>query len=80
MTKTEMLDWLIDNLHKLEVNVDMAYCEQQQCPALSFRSLTVHDYRPWSMKGQSRERLRAALEKAMAKTPNNKLTHGGPTQ
>ncbi len=62
-----MMDWLVDNLHKLEVNSDMAYCEKQKCPALSFRSLIVNDYRPWSLKGKSRERLRAALEKAMLK-------------
>lgn len=70
-----MMDWLVDNLHKLEVNSDMAYCEKQKCPALSFRSLIVNDYRPWSLKGKSRERLRAALEKAMGnqkKTPVKK--------
>ena len=65
MTKSQIMDWLVDNLHKLEVNVDMSYCEKQQCPSLSFRSLVIHDYRPWSIKGQSRERLRAEIEKAM---------------
>lgn len=60
-----MMDWLVDNLHKIEVNSDAAYCEKQQCLALSFRSLVVNDCRPWSLKGESRERLRAALEKAM---------------
>jgi len=66
------LDWLVDNVHKIEVDCDAAYCDEQQKPALSFRSLKFHDYRPWCVKGESRGRLRDALRKIMAlqESPN----------
>ena len=61
-----LLAWILDNLHLLEVNIDAAYCETQKTPSASFRSLTYHrGGRPWSVKGEQRERLLAALEREM---------------
>ena len=63
-----MLDWLIDHLHLLEVNTDAAYCDEQRCPAASFRSLHVVNGRPWCKKGESRTRLIAAIEEKMVES------------
>ena len=74
---TPVMRWLLDHLHMLEVDTDMAYCEEQKRPALSFRSLTVHDYRPWSVKSESQTRLREALKKAMRESLNDQAQAGG---
>ena len=61
-----MLNWLLDNLHLIEVDIDAAYCDEQKTPAASFRSLKyVRGGRPWSRKGESLERLKAAIEREM---------------
>lgn len=61
-----MLEWLINNLHLIEVNIDAGYCDEQQTPSACFRSLEYkRGGRPWSMKGEQRERLIAAIHREM---------------
>ena len=64
-----LLDWLLDNLHLIEVDIDAGYCDQQKKPSAIFRSLKyARGGRPWSAKGEQRERLIAALEREMNHT------------
>lgn len=61
-----MLEWLINNLHLIEVNIDAGYCDEQQKPSACFRSLEYkRGGRPWSMNGEQRERLIAAIHREM---------------
>lgn len=65
-TPWTMLEWLINNLHLIGVNIDAGYCEEQQKPSACFRSLEYkRGGRPWSMKGEQRERLIAAIHREM---------------
>ena len=67
-----MLDWLVDHLHLMRVNIDAGYCDKQQRPSAAFRSLEVlHGGRPWGIKGDHRARLIAAIRKEMAATQPN---------
>lgn len=61
-----MLNWLLDNLHLLEVDIDAGYCDEQKKPSANFRSLRyVRGGRPWTAKGEQLERLKAAIAREM---------------
>lgn len=65
--KLELLDWLLDNLHRIEVHTDNVYCEGNKelaaQPALSFRYVELQNFKRWSLKSDSQQRL---LEKLYA--------------
>lgn len=61
-----MLNWLLENLHLIEVEIGAGYCDSQKKPSANFQYLTYHrGGRPWSAKGEQLERLRAAIAKEM---------------
>lgn len=71
----DMLEWLIDHLHVIQVNTYAAYCDDQKCEAVAFKSIDVEpNPRPWKIKGDSRDRLKEAIFMKMiqAKKPVEK--------
>lgn len=67
MTAQEkMLQWLLKNIHLLEVDVDIAYCYKQKEPSVNFRSLHyARGGRPWTATGGQIKRLKAAIRREM---------------
>lgn len=61
-----MLNWLLENLHLLDVDVDAGYCDEQNKPSANFRSLHyARGGRPWTAKGEQIARLKSAIEREM---------------
>jgi len=61
-----MLDWLLDNLHLITVNIYALYCDEQETPSAGFQSLhVVENGRPWNIKGNHRENLIEAIRAKM---------------
>lgn len=63
---SQMLDWMLDNLHLMTVNIYALYCDEQETPSAGFQSLhVVENGRPWNIKGNHRENLIAAIRAKM---------------
>ena len=63
---SQMLDWMLDNLHLMTVNIYALYCDEQETPSAGFQSLhVVGNGRPWNIKGNHKENLIAAIRAKM---------------